>query len=69
MSDEFKLRLLPSRTDLVPLKVSAWERKIDSLTSRILIARGLDPVTCPNWFFHEALHEAKQRLGPRPLIS
>lgn len=69
MSDEFKLRILPTSEQLVPLKLSTWERKIDRLTTQILLARGHDPATCLVWHLHEAVAEAKRRLGPRPRIS
>lgn len=64
------LRYLPTNEQLVPIKRASPERwKLYQLAARILERQGLYATTCPIWNVYEAVAEAKQRVGPPPLIS
>jgi hypothetical protein len=75
-----KLHYLPTTDELRERTLSAAQRKrreseerrLDRLyleTARILLARGINPSTCPMNYCYEAFAEAKKNFEPDPLIS
>ncbi len=75
-----KLRYLPTNEELRLSTLTPEQRKRREMedrrlipvydeTVRILLAKGLNPSSCPIWHCREAYAEAKRRLGPDPLIT
>jgi hypothetical protein len=71
-----KLRYLPTNDELreltLPPSKRGRKRPVEPVyleATRILLAKGLNPSTCAIWYCREAYAEAKNRLGPDPLIS